>query len=181
MGHLDPIDYHQFIRKIFPAICIVPLVNNAFNQAKSNIAWIEATSAGAVTLAPDMPEWRRPGVVLYNDADTFRDRLLKLIAVGNEGRAKVWNASRRWIEKNLTLATVNELRRDVIEDLELLGKNEKWRAHAISRRGLAIETEGAGPIASKDALGGGKEATQAAAAGDTRAPEMVAGRDPGNG
>lgn len=153
VDHLDPIDYHAFIRKIHPSICIVPLSDNEFNKAKSNIAWLEATSAGAVTLAPHMPEWQRPGVVTYSGPDEFRDRLSKIIEVGPEGRAKLWAASKRYIDANLILDKVNEQRKAVVEHLARLSRNEKWREHAIARRGVAIETERAGPVASGEALG----------------------------
>lgn len=179
--HLDPIDYFRFIRKIYPSICIVPLVRNEFNDAKSNIAWIEATSAGAVTLAPDMAEWRRPGVVTYDSQQQFKDRLTKLIDVGPEGRAKLWNVSRKHILEHLTLAKVNEVRRRVIGDLNVMANNPVWREHAIRGRGVAVETGRAGPVASRALVEGDRARSLADAGGHAGADQVVADADPRNG
>lgn len=48
---MDPIEYFAALRLKKPAIMIVPLQDTAFNRAKSNIAWLEAASAGAIVLA----------------------------------------------------------------------------------------------------------------------------------
>jgi len=146
--HLDPIDFFRFIRKIHPSICIVPLVRNPFNDAKSNIAWIEATSAGAVCLAPDMAEWRRPGVVTYDSAQQFKDSLSKLIEVGPVALSKLWNASRKFITENLQLRDVNAVRRRVIGDLNRMANSPNWREHAIRGSGVAVEAGRAGPLPS---------------------------------
>lgn len=55
-------EYHKHLYDLAPAFVIVPLEDNAFNRAKSNAAWIEATHAQAVCIAPKMPEWDRPGI-----------------------------------------------------------------------------------------------------------------------
>lgn len=69
---MDPQTYMNYLKKINPSVHIIPLHNSHFNQAKSNIAWIEATIAGAVCIAPDWYEWRKPGVITYKtEADFF--------------------------------------------------------------------------------------------------------------
>ena len=62
----------------FKAICemrspamIVPLLDSDFNKAKSNIAWLESVFSGGIAIAPDWPEWRRPGCLNYSDQDSF--------------------------------------------------------------------------------------------------------------
>jgi len=40
----------DYLRALRPSIVWKPLVNNKFNQGKSNIAWLEATCAGAICL-----------------------------------------------------------------------------------------------------------------------------------
>ncbi len=59
--------YLAKLRDIKPSLCIVPLVDNVFNRGKSNIAWLEATAAGAVTVAPraQLPEFERAGVLMF--------------------------------------------------------------------------------------------------------------------
>jgi len=53
-----------------PRVMLVPLVDDEFNRCKSNIAYIEAMHAGAICVAPDMPEWQRSGVVRYKPGDS---------------------------------------------------------------------------------------------------------------
>ncbi len=64
---LPMLQYLAALRSIKPSLCLVPLVNNTFNRGKSNIAWLEATAAGAVTVAPrsQLPEFERSGVLMF--------------------------------------------------------------------------------------------------------------------
>jgi hypothetical protein len=62
--HFKPITdtfryFEQFIA-LKPSVVIVPLQDHAFNRTKSNIAWQEATVAGASAVVPDWPEWDVP-------------------------------------------------------------------------------------------------------------------------
>ncbi len=50
------LDYMSNLVRCRSSIHIVPLADNPFNRAKSNCAWIEATIAGAVTVAPKFIE-----------------------------------------------------------------------------------------------------------------------------
>lgn len=73
LTHQDTLLYWKYIYGLAPKVFLVPLHDCFFNRAKSNIAYIEAMHAGAICVAPDLPEWRRPGVVTYdaNDAQSF--------------------------------------------------------------------------------------------------------------
>src|SRR4030042_3595638 len=62
---LNIIPYFSRIKSINPAIYIVPLYPCAFNEAKSNCGFLEATYAGACTIAPKIEEWIRPGIINY--------------------------------------------------------------------------------------------------------------------
>lgn len=119
---LDVIEYMQFIHTVKPAVMIVPLVDDLFNRAKSNIAWIEATHAGAMTLAPDWPEWRRPGVINYKDQEDFEIQL-SVILRGDADRNTRVQASRDYIAEHLTLTAQNEQR---IKIMERLSSVEVW-------------------------------------------------------
>jgi hypothetical protein len=81
--NLDLIKYMSVLKEVKPAINIVPLHDNAFNHSKSNISWLEATYAGAVTLAPDWPEWQRAGVCNYKPHE-FRHKLNQLLTKNRE-------------------------------------------------------------------------------------------------
>jgi hypothetical protein len=110
---LDPIEYLDYLTKTAPALVIVPLDEHPFNYAKSNCVWLEATHAGAVVLAPDWPEWRRPGILNYRDKDEFRIKLDGFCRGEVDGR-HLWNLSREWIFSNLTLSVVNAKRAEIL-------------------------------------------------------------------
>ena len=91
----------------------VPLIEDGMNRCKSNIAWIEATAAGAVTIAPDWVEWQKPGVLNYNGLDEFKSMLMRPL----DDAPERWAASRDYIMENLTLNKVNEQRARIVREL----------------------------------------------------------------
>lgn len=109
--------YAKTLENLNPKLMITPLLNDEFNRSKSNIAWIEATAAGAAALAPDMPEWTKPGVLTYsNTQDDFKVKLLA--AMNNEiDLAKLHSESSEFIKESLMLSKINKLRYAVIESL----------------------------------------------------------------
>lgn len=113
---IDPIDFFLFLKQVRPALMIVPLDDSPFNRAKSNIAWVEATHAGAVTLAPDWPEWQRPGILNYKNPADFQ-RILTEFVQGQIDDEACWHQSRDFIVQNLTLAKVNHIRELVFRNL----------------------------------------------------------------
>ncbi len=110
---MDPIEYFRYLERQSPSLVIVPLEDIPFNRSKSNIAWIEATAAGAVTLAPDFEEWRRPGVMTYNTPADFGKKLDVALS-STIDFSKAWELSRDFILKNRVLSHVNGLRRDIL-------------------------------------------------------------------
>jgi hypothetical protein len=68
-GAQDVFNYMKQIYDDAPKVFLVPLVDCFFNRCKSNIAYQEALHAGAICVAPDMPEWRKPGVMTYKPGD----------------------------------------------------------------------------------------------------------------
>jgi hypothetical protein len=109
----DIIIYNQNLQALKPRIMHVPLIDNQLNKAKSNIAWIEATCAGAVCIAPDWPEWNRPGVICYSNQEDFKRVLLE----PSRDHAKCWRESMDYIKANLLLSYVNQKRVDLINKL----------------------------------------------------------------
>lgn len=99
-----------------PWLAIVPLKDNLFNHSKSNLAWIEATCAGAITLAPEWPEWQRPGIYHYKDLAGFKNALRNLLD-GFPNMNLAINDSRKYLREHLTLAKVNEQRWAVLREL----------------------------------------------------------------
>lgn len=71
----DVIMYYKYIYDLNAKVCVFPLVDCFFNRCKSNIAYIEAIHAGAICVAPEMPEWKKEGVITYkpHDSEAFRE------------------------------------------------------------------------------------------------------------
>lgn len=114
---LDILDYFAAIRALKPSMIVVPLKDTAFNRCKSNIAWIEGTYAGAMTLASDLPEFRRPGVMLSTE-EHFVNTLQWNIRRINEHPEHVyehWKLSADSIvNSKLLLSEVNRARKQII-------------------------------------------------------------------
>jgi glycosyltransferase involved in cell wall biosynthesis len=113
---LDPIEYFHYLHHIRPAFVFVPLLKDPFNLSKSNIGWIEATHAGAVCVAPDWPEWRRPGIINYCDQDDFQNKIENLLNFKFQ-REDLLRKSEAYISRYLTLSEVNRQRLDIIEKM----------------------------------------------------------------
>lgn len=113
---LDPIEYFHFLAAVKPSFVFTPLIDDSFNRAKSNIAWIEAAHAGAVCLGPKWSEWQRPGVVHYENPQSFMEAMQALLKGKIDTRSLVAE-SRRYIAENLTLEKLNRTRASIIERL----------------------------------------------------------------
>jgi hypothetical protein len=115
-GSLEPVQYMRLLEELCPALMVVPLVDNVFNRSKSNCSWIEGAYAGAAVIAPDMAEFRRPGVINYDSQEAFgralRDAMtgrLDLKRIADEGWAEV--------RRSATLSVVNVIRERVLTQL----------------------------------------------------------------
>lgn len=111
----DIMIYTKNLKQIRPQIVHVPLLEDGLNESKSNIAWMEATAAGAVTIAPNWPEWQKPGVINYNSIEHYGELLMQPIDM--ERNKERWQASRDYIMENLTLTKVNKQRFEIIKQL----------------------------------------------------------------
>jgi len=108
------IDYHKMIHELCPGIMMVPLAPSPFNRAKSNCVWLEATFAGAVSVAPDIPEFQQPGILNYSSAEDFEEKLVGL-AQGAYEHEKMWKESWKIIEDKFLLGQTNRIRKGIIE------------------------------------------------------------------
>lgn len=120
-GHLETInwqawrsnilEYFQLIGNLKPQYFFFPLEDNPFNRCKSNIAWIEATMAGAACIAsPEMPEFLK--VPAITDLSIFDE-----IEEKNECAAQKFKESCAYIRKNLRLSLVNKQRAQIVKHL----------------------------------------------------------------
>jgi len=118
-NQLNLFDYYQTITNLNAQIHWVPLEDNFFNRVKSNLSWLDATLAGSAVLAPNFPEFRCPGIALY-DANIKRDFYREFMGMFNRGMdelEKMHNFSWEYILDNLLLSRVNDLRVEIIKTL----------------------------------------------------------------
>lgn len=91
VGTQDNLNYMKQILFAAPKVLLFPLVDCFFNRCKSNIAYQEALHAGALCVAPDLPEWNRAGVVTYapGNAADFERAATQAIEMDSAERASV--------------------------------------------------------------------------------------------
>lgn len=122
-GMLQMLDYYQVVKEMKPALCVVPLEHDRFNEAKSCIACLEATSFGAVTICPSFGDFENiEGAIKYKTDDgtdwewesfSFKQSLLD----GIEGRIKLgelYDNAKSYIEQERVLSKTNLLRKRII-------------------------------------------------------------------
>lgn len=126
-GHLEYItftkwakpteEYFKFLLHAAPHYVFVPLENCLFNKGKSNIAWLEATLAGAACIAPAfMPEFSNVPCILFTSNKSL-DGVIKNIDSGADLRTDKYMESRAVIEKNYLLSITNLKRMELIKSL----------------------------------------------------------------
>lgn len=108
------LSYFDMLNYRYNGVGIVPLHDNEFNRAKSNIAWMEYTYSGCVTVAPDWPEWRKPGVFNYKNAQELKMYATMITNASFEFRNACYKKSVDYINKNLLLSEVNIARLKII-------------------------------------------------------------------
>lgn len=113
----DIMEYFKNIKAQGSQLMFFPLRDNALNQGKSNIAWMEATYAGMLCIAPNWPEWQKPGVINYMDDEHLMNLLLDFENMTLEGRQSLWEASEQYIRQNLSITKVNAQRKELLTNL----------------------------------------------------------------
>lgn len=113
---MGTIEYHRHIQLMQPSCFHVPLDESDFNRCKSNIAWIEASFAGAACIAPAWEVWDVPGAILYKSEEEYANAMYAVIK-GEVDVEKSAKTSWDFIQENLTLEKVNEARVDVMCEL----------------------------------------------------------------
>lgn len=112
----DTIRYWKVIYDMAHKVMIFPLDGHYFNQCKSNIAWIEAMHAGSVIVAPDLPEWKHPGVIAYtcNNSESFLQACEQAMGM-NEDQIKEANTDGFvYMKSKYGIRTVNQIREAIL-------------------------------------------------------------------
>ena len=119
MNSRDLFAFNRSIYDMRPKVMVFPLVDCFFNRCKSNIAYIEAMHAGALCVAPDMPEWKREGVITYipHDSNSFRDAVNHALEFLEQDHQTVLNAAFQTMKETLDITNVNKIREYMVADL----------------------------------------------------------------
>lgn len=88
--------------------------DNLFNRCKSNIAAIEGSFAGAISIVPDW--WDIPCTLKYSNPDEYYEAL-RLVLSGEIDIQAENEKSWEFIEYYLFLSKVNKLRVELIKTL----------------------------------------------------------------
>lgn len=109
--------YVQRLRDINPTYMVIPLEDNAFNRAKSNIAAIEAYMyAGAIPVYPSyLPEFAKMPGIPYDNPQHLKGVFEELSATKPALLADVHKAGVEYVRNVLPLSLVNDAREQVIE------------------------------------------------------------------
>jgi hypothetical protein len=145
----DPMVYWRDLARMRPAIQIVPLEDSEFNRAKSNIAWIEGSYAGAACLVPDWKEWQNPGAVTYQSPADF-ERLLKNMLKNPGHLPQMAEQSWKHICENLSLTVVNKQRAQLLEDLSK--KVKKFGCWQLGEPKQSVEEQSTPPPSESESI-----------------------------
>jgi hypothetical protein len=113
------IEYFYYLRSKKWDVFFVSLEDNTFNRCKSNIAHLEAFSAGAITVAPHWEEWNVAGVLNYDPKSEtgLLDAVTQAMEMGFDYKRFLWEKSYKNIQKNHLLSVTNQHRRTLLTDL----------------------------------------------------------------
>lgn len=100
---LDPIYYFNSLRAVKPRGIVTPLVEDVFNACKSNIAYLEATMAGAVCYS--------------NQWSEFNGKGLPLSETNNKNHKEAHEAAAIDVRQNYSLKELNNKRIDLFKSL----------------------------------------------------------------
>ena len=112
----DAIAFLDSFKGMAPLIHMVPLEDCEANLGKSNIAWLEATAAGAACVAPAWPEWKQEGIWGYHGPEEFL-KGLQYFAENPTEAIEANHASWLSIQEKFMVEHINEQRRQVLRDL----------------------------------------------------------------
>lgn len=91
------------------------LEDTDFNRSKSNIAWQEAALAGSCIVAPDLPEWKEPGIANYKSPDEFYVTMKAML--DRQDHKEMGEISWRAVLEKCTMKRSTELRWEIIKQL----------------------------------------------------------------
>lgn len=119
----------DYARKLKPLIQMVVSTNDQFTKSRSNMAYLDGTIAGAVTVCRDFPHFQVPGIYKYSGVYDFSKCLLeamKLIDDPKQTQALVGQAW-QYIQRKQTFKAINVVQWGAIQSM--MGESYDLRAH----------------------------------------------------
>ena len=123
LGSFTLRSYWKKIASCGAGLIIVPLFDDDFNRAKSNIAALEASwLTGANVICPDWDEWHIDGWMRYKNPEEFRSLLSIALQRGyDEGLAEQSEESIKAKYTNINgLSPQNEIRVEILKTLNII-------------------------------------------------------------
>jgi glycosyltransferase involved in cell wall biosynthesis len=111
---LDIIVYYKFLFDLAPSVVHVPLFDNVFNRCRSNVAYIESSFAGAVTVCPDW--WNVPGSLPYSTPQQYYEAVKNVLS-GHVNKKALNIEAWEYVMDCLRLSKINVLRLELINSL----------------------------------------------------------------
>ena len=108
--------YYDLITCLNSMIHIVPLEPSKFNRVKSHLSWLDGTLSGSITVAPDFPEFKRPGIFPGVDQTFFCNKVSGLLEATHDlsGYNKLsWEC----ILDNYLTSKWNKVRSEIVRNL----------------------------------------------------------------
>lgn len=113
-GFIQIPGYFRALLELHPQALYIGIAKNDHAQARSHVAWLEATYADSLTIAPNTKEFTRPGILNYSNESEFKDCLLQ--AITNEVDIdKSVDASWVHIQEKYLLSKVNPMRMEILQ------------------------------------------------------------------
>lgn len=116
---LDTDTMLNYIQAISPAIQIMPLTDNHFTRSRSNMAWMDGLTGGAVTIAPNWEHWKVPGVINYESKEDFEAKTSKAMQDIENGISFDKEVKAGWdhMLENYTFEAINKVQEKVLQFL----------------------------------------------------------------
>ena len=115
--------YFRFLRAANASYNIIPLENNDFNIAKSNISWLETLWAGGISIAPVFGSAED----IYDDNSQYRyvpetdldlsQSFDQLVKISGAKKRENWKDGVESIRENYLLSITNASRYELIKDI----------------------------------------------------------------
>lgn len=113
------IDFVRNYSNFHPTLQIVPLIKHRFNEVKSDLAWLDGTLVGAVSLCPSGEMWASDGMESYDfgDPNSFATEFNTLLGRTEGYLKKLWEISWDEIKSTRMVSQINKTRMEIIENL----------------------------------------------------------------